>query len=797
MYHWLTGMHRFSALLCVVLGLGLGANAAMGQSSCVGLECQQVSCPGTTTTTITGTVYAPNGTDPLPNVTVYIPNAPVDAFVPGVSCPLVGTPPSGSPLVGTETDVNGNFTLINVPVGSNIPLVIISGRWRRQFVIPGTAACTNTALPSTFAVMPQNQTQGDIPRIAIATGSVDQVECVLRKVGINDSEFTDPTGTGRINLFGGGGAAGSGSVIDTGTPTQAALMGNSSALNAYDVVMLPCEGSPYVKPAQELANLINFANAGGRVYSSHYAYTWMWQNPPFNTVANWSPGQSSITSGTATVNTNFSGGQTLSTWLQNVGASTAPGQMAINTLRVDTKGVIAPTQDWLDLNNATFNNPTMQFVFDTPIGPPATTNQCGRVLFNEYHVEGNSSSPSQAFPSECVAGAMTPQEKLLEYMLFELTSEGGQPTLNPTKQDFGSEAIGFHSPSQTFTWTNNSSFTAPISSVSASGDFAITANTCPSSIAGGASCTITIVFTPTILGPETGTLTVTSSGFSLNSTLTGTGTPGYSISPTTLAFGNLDIGNSASQTITLTSLASGALPVPTFVTTGQYAVSTAACGATIAAGATCPIKVTFLPTAIGPQAGTVGVNSSSLLYNGLNATMTGNGIDFTLTITPLSGTVVAGDSTGPPNTPPVTATLTPLAGFAAPVTVTCTIAAAATATACNLAAAPVTPPASIVITVATTSQFTVVGYGVTGWLWLVALGSGWLLWRTRRKVSVLRSGLFVAILAAIGLSMTGCSGKLPTQNAVYTGAGTYTDTVSATDGFLVRTATYTLTVTAK
>ena len=46
------------------------------------------------------------------------------------------------------------------------------------------------------AVMPQNQTQGDIPLIAIATGSADQVECVLLKMGISQSEFTDPGGTG-------------------------------------------------------------------------------------------------------------------------------------------------------------------------------------------------------------------------------------------------------------------------------------------------------------------------------------------------------------------------------------------------------------------------------------------------------------------------------------------------------------------------------------------------------------------------------------------------------------------------
>jgi len=32
--------------------------------------------------------------------------------------------------------------------------------------------------------------------------------------------------------------------------------------------------------------------------------------------------------------------------------------------------------------------PVMQFVFDTPIAPAGQTiNQCGRVLYNEYHVE--------------------------------------------------------------------------------------------------------------------------------------------------------------------------------------------------------------------------------------------------------------------------------------------------------------------------------------------------------------------------------------------------------------------------
>jgi hypothetical protein len=789
------------ALLIVLVIVWLASGAPAAAQTCIGSACQ-MTCPGSATTSVSGTVYAPNGTDPLPNVTVYIPTTAVAPFTPGVSCPLVGAPPSGTPLVGTETDVNGNFTLIDVPVGSSIPLVIVSGRWRRQLTIPSTTACVNTALPPSFAVMPENHTQGDIPLIAIATGAVDQVECVLLKMGVNESEFTDPTGPGRINFF--TGSASPGSAISSSTPTQASLMENYSTLSQYDVLMLPCQGTPIgdvvggTLGTQELSNFINFANNGGRVYSSHYSYVWMYQNGAFNGVANWSPSIASFTSGTATVDTSFTGGQTLQTWLQNLGVTTTPGQMALDTLRVDTTGVIAPTQSWLALNDPTYGNPVMQFVFDTPLAAPGSgVNQCGRVLFNEYHVEGGSSSPTQYFPTECGSGTtMTPQEKLLEYMLFELTDDGGQPTMSPTSQNFGSEAVGFPAPTQTFTWMNNSSFTSQVSSATITGDsdFTIASNSC-GSVAAGASCTITVAFTPSTLGPGAATLTVVSGGNSLTASLTGTGTPGYSFSANSLTFGSLDVGNSASQTLTLASLASGPLPVPVFVTTGQYSVSTAACGPTLAAGATCPVKVTFLPTSTGPQSGTVGVNSTSLLYSGLGAALTGNGIDFTITLNPTSGTVVAGDGAS------TTATLAPLAGFAAPLSLTCTI-AGASASGCGLATGSVTPTetTTVVVSLTTTSQYTVIGYGGFGGsraMWLIAAFSGWLLWRTRRTSRiVVRSVLMTVLLAAIGLSTTGCSGKLPAQNSTYTAPGAYTITVSATDGFLVHSATYALSVRA-
>jgi len=102
----------------------------------------------------------------------------------------------------------------------------------------------------------------------------------------------------------------------------------------------------------------------------------------------------------------------------------------------------------------------------------------------------------------------------------------------------------------------------------------------------------------------------------------------------------------------------------------------------------------------------------------------------------------------------------------------------------------------------TTSQYTVVGYGGLGGrgcLWLIAVATSWLLWLARRRAGI-RAGtlvLMLALAAAVGLSISGCSSKLPAQNAVYTGPGSYVVTVKATDGFLVHSATYSLTVSAK
>src|SRR6476659_6194746 len=52
---------------------GSGANGG-GSNGCGGLQCQQMDCGAQPPTTLTGKVCAPNGTLPLYNAIVYVPN---------------------------------------------------------------------------------------------------------------------------------------------------------------------------------------------------------------------------------------------------------------------------------------------------------------------------------------------------------------------------------------------------------------------------------------------------------------------------------------------------------------------------------------------------------------------------------------------------------------------------------------------------------------------------------------------------------------------------------------------------
>jgi hypothetical protein len=299
-------------------------------------------------------------------------------------------------------------------VGDSIPLVIQLGRWRRQVTIPKVAPCTRTALPDELTRLPRNQKEGDIPLFAISTGDADALECVLRKVGVDDAEFTTPSGGGRIHLFKENGAD------MPGIPAASQLYNDVATLEKYDIVLLDCEGAKNDKPTEAKDRMVQYTSAGGRVLASHYNFVWLYDAPQFSGTANWNPQQGDPPDPlTGTIDTSFPKGQAFADWLKLVGAESGPDQIDIHVPRHDVDAVVAPAQRWIYSDDPA----TLQhYTFNTPVGAPEK-DQCGRVVFSDFHVVAtNTTSGGTTFPAECDPGPLTPQEKVLEFMLFDLAS---------------------------------------------------------------------------------------------------------------------------------------------------------------------------------------------------------------------------------------------------------------------------------------------------------------------------------------------------------------------------------------
>jgi hypothetical protein len=106
-----------------------------------------------------------------------------------------------------------------------------------------------------------------------------------------------------------------------------------------------------------------------------------------------------------------------------------------------------------------------------------------------------------------------------------LSGSGVVPTVSPTTLTFGNQTHGTTSAAQPVTITNNSNGALSITSISiGSNQFAQT-NNCGSSVPANSSCTINVVFKPTLKEALTGTLTVkTAIAGNYTVALSGTGT---------------------------------------------------------------------------------------------------------------------------------------------------------------------------------------------------------------------------------------------------------------------------------
>ena len=221
---------------------------------------------------------------------------------------------------------------------------------------------------------------------------------------------------------------------------------------------------------------------------------------------------------------------------------------------------------------------------------------------------------------------------------------------------FGNQATGTTSAPLTVTVENTGNNFLNFNSLnfSATGPFSVTGGTCEQETDGGYSpsetCTLTVTFTPTATGAQTGSISVASNatGSPSSITLQGNGTataaPTATLSPGTLSFGNVTSGvTSSPQMLTLSNTGTAALTISGITIGGANPTDfaeTNTCGGSLAAGSTCAISVTFTPGSAASFAGTVSV-ADNATGSPQTATLSGSGTAPVLPVATLSPTTVS------------------------------------------------------------------------------------------------------------------------------------------------------------
>ena len=229
-----------------------------------------------------------------------------------------------------------------------------------------------------------------------------------------------------------------------GSPASStALWTSGMAMQPYDIVILSCEGAEAANANAQALN--DYANLGGRVFASHFHYSWFNQAPfaAYN-LATWHTGTQDLGNINGLIQTTLSDGVTpfpkgmaMLQWLTNLAAltNTTPPELPIQQSRHNADVTVAnvPSTPWIVADQQVTAAPgaTQYFSWDMPI-PTPPDGACGRVVFSDLHIGAASGDYGQAagamnftpgiVPSGCANNPLSPQEKALEFMLFDLSS---------------------------------------------------------------------------------------------------------------------------------------------------------------------------------------------------------------------------------------------------------------------------------------------------------------------------------------------------------------------------------------
>jgi hypothetical protein len=248
--------------------------------------------------------------------------------------------------------------------------------------------------------------------------------------------------------------------------------------------------------------------------------------------------------------------------------------------------------------------------------------------------------------------------------------------LSPSNINFGSVPVGT-TPTQVITLTNIGTSIGnqglQISNIGVSGnnipEFPLSADTCPSGLAPGASCGFSITFTPSATGTFSAAVNITDNSGNLSGAvqtipLTGTATPAaplLNISPTALAFAAQAVGStSGNQTVTVVNQGSGTLNISGITVSGSGASSfgivpagSSPCpsSGTLASAANCTVTINFSPSSSGTKSASLSL-SDNAAGSPQTVSLTGTAVASAITLSASSltfGAQPAGTASSPQN----------------------------------------------------------------------------------------------------------------------------------------------------
>ncbi len=209
---------------------------------------------------------------------------------------------------------------------------------------------------------------------------------------------------------------------------------------------------------------------------------------------------------------------------------------------------------------------------------------------------------------------------------------GGPSAISPTSLAFGSTLVGATATAKYVTLMNNGPNPLSVSTISSSGDFAVSTGSSAcvisASLAPTKTCRIYATFTPTATGARSGILAITDSADAnpITVNLSGSGLAPTTIGPASLTFGTAVLNTTtAAKIVTVTNNSGSAITVSDVDLAGSdFAVSNNGCS-TVNGGTNCQISVTFKPTVAGVRSGTLSI-TDSVDPNPVNISLSGSGI---------------------------------------------------------------------------------------------------------------------------------------------------------------------------